>query len=104
MAQPDQRDMRRRFSENLRGLRAKRELTQEQLAFRTGIHRTQISIYENGQRLPNFESLIRLSGALGASTADLTAGIEFEPITAVGGAIHVGVGASADAMPPPPRE
>jgi transcriptional regulator with XRE-family HTH domain len=85
-----QAEMRRRFSVNLRDLRVDRGYTQEKLAFRAGLDRTAISLWECADRLPSFEPLIRLAGALDASITDLTAGIEFRPIVAIGGGIRIG--------------
>jgi transcriptional regulator with XRE-family HTH domain len=47
--------MAERFAANLRRLREAAGLSQEELAFRAQIHRTQISLLETGQRLPRFE-------------------------------------------------
>ncbi|MFT3864492.1 MAG: helix-turn-helix transcriptional regulator [Solirubrobacterales bacterium] len=68
-----------RFATNLRRLRAEADLTQEELAFRAGIHRTQISLMEAGERLPRYETLVRLRGALGVEAADLFEGIAWTP-------------------------
>jgi transcriptional regulator with XRE-family HTH domain len=69
----------KQFAANLRRLRAADGLSQEELAFRAGIHRTQVSLLESGKRFPRFITLVKLKGALGASANDLFAGIEFEP-------------------------
>jgi transcriptional regulator with XRE-family HTH domain len=78
-----------RFAANLRRLREGAGLSQEELSFRAGIHRTQISLFENGTRLPRFETLIRLAGAVGASAADLCEGIVWEPIISVTGGLEI---------------
>jgi transcriptional regulator with XRE-family HTH domain len=54
------------------------DLSQEALAERAGIHRTQISMYENGERMPLASSLIKLAAALGISVDQLLVGIEWE--------------------------
>jgi transcriptional regulator with XRE-family HTH domain len=54
------------------------ELSQEALAERATIHRTQISFYENGERMPFTSTLIKLAAALGVSVGRLTDGIEWE--------------------------
>lgn len=43
------------FAKNLKQLREKRELTQEELARELGISKSTISMYENGNREPDFE-------------------------------------------------
>jgi len=78
-----------RFAANLVQARHARGLSQEELAFRAGVHRTQVSLLENGNRLPRFETLIKLAGALSVSVADLTDGIAWEPIVSISGGIKV---------------
>lgn len=46
-----------RFSEILKELRKRDDLTQEQLAKNCGISKSAISMYENGNRTPDFETL-----------------------------------------------
>jgi transcriptional regulator with XRE-family HTH domain len=54
------------------------DLSQEALAERAGIHRTQISSYENGERMPLTSSLIKLAAALGISVGQLVVGIDWK--------------------------
>jgi transcriptional regulator with XRE-family HTH domain len=54
------------------------DLSQETLAHRAGIHRTQISLYESGRRMPLAATLVRLAAALGVSADQLLAGVEWE--------------------------
>jgi transcriptional regulator with XRE-family HTH domain len=49
------------------------------VAFRAGVHPTQISLMECGERLPRFQTLVRLVGALGVAHGRLFAGIAWEP-------------------------
>jgi transcriptional regulator with XRE-family HTH domain len=79
----------RRFAANLRRLREAAGLSQEELSFRAAVHRTQISLLENGARLPRFETLIKLAGALDATPNDLAEGITWEPIVAIAGGLSV---------------
>ncbi|HEY0280159.1 MAG TPA: helix-turn-helix transcriptional regulator [Solirubrobacterales bacterium] len=53
------------------------DLSQEALAERAGIHRTQISLYENGERMPMTSTLLKLAAALGVSVDQLLVGIEW---------------------------
>ncbi len=79
----------RRFAANLRRLRADAGLTQEELAFRAAIHRTQVSLLEGGGRMPRVLTLVRLAGALGTTPDDLLDGIVWEPIVWLGGGLVV---------------
>jgi transcriptional regulator with XRE-family HTH domain len=54
-------------------------LTQEALAFRAEIHRTQITLYETGQRLPIVISLLKLAAACAVTANDLLVGLEWMP-------------------------
>jgi transcriptional regulator with XRE-family HTH domain len=77
-----------RFGENLLRIRQARKLSQEALAERAGIHRTQLSFLENGRRQPLMETLSRLAGALDVPVSMLTEGIVFVPGSG-GGEFHV---------------
>ncbi len=55
----------------LRLYRQKADLTQEELGFRFGLHRTYISLLERGERIPSLETLLQLSEFLGASPVEL---------------------------------
>jgi transcriptional regulator with XRE-family HTH domain len=54
------------------------DLSQEAVADRAGIHRTLISNYEHGRRMPLTSTLIKLAAALGVSVDQLVVGIEWE--------------------------
>ncbi len=85
-----------RFAANLRRAREEADLTQEDLAFRAAIHRTQVSLLEGGRRLPRFETLIRLAGGLGVATSALTEGIVWEPVESLAGGLLVSPPEDAD--------
>jgi DNA-binding XRE family transcriptional regulator len=55
------------FSEKLRQLREQAELTQEQLAQRSGVNLWTIRGYEQGRREPNWKGAIDLARALGVT-------------------------------------
>ena len=55
---------RRRFALNLRIERKAQALSQERLALRAKIHRTEISLLERGNRDPRLSTIVRLSRAL----------------------------------------
>ncbi len=64
-----------RFREVLKELRSKAGLTQERLAERAGIPLSSLRGHEQGQRLPSWASVVKLSRALGVPT-DAFAGCE----------------------------
>lgn len=78
-----------RFAFNVRRLRAAADVSQEELAFRADVHRTQVSLIEAGERLPRLETLVKLAGALGVTTNDLVEGIAWEPFEQLSGGFAV---------------
>jgi transcriptional regulator with XRE-family HTH domain len=53
--------------------------SQETVADRAGIHRTQMSLLESGARLPNLETVVRVAGGVGLSAGELLGPIRWEP-------------------------
>jgi transcriptional regulator with XRE-family HTH domain len=74
------RSVREAFSRNLRRIRAKKELSQEDLARLTEMHRTEISALERGKREPRLQTLIKLSAVLETPLSELFSGIEWRPL------------------------
>lgn len=72
-------DIAERFAENLVRLRQAAGMSQEELAFRASIHRTQISLMESGNRQPRLDTLVKLAGALEVPIETLLEGITWEP-------------------------
>lgn len=60
-------------------------LSQEELGFRAGLHRTEVSQLERGLRLARIDTLAKLAGALGIEAGDLMAGIRWQPATSFKG-------------------
>jgi len=63
------------FSENLLILRRRAGISQEELGFRSNLHRTEIGVLERGHRMPRIDTLAKLAGALEVTPNDLMAGI-----------------------------
>lgn len=82
-------DVAERFAENLLRLRQRRKLSQEELAARASVHRTQISLMESGKRLPRLDTLIKLAGALEVEVPKLVEGISWEPTVTQSGQFDV---------------
>ena len=64
-------DLRQTFATNLRRLRHKAELSQEELADRADINRTYISKLETGATYAGLEIIGKLAEVLGAEPADM---------------------------------
>lgn len=64
-------DMRRLVGRNVRRHRLANNLTQEELAIRTGFDQRYISQLENGRRNPTIVSLFELAQGLGVTPVDL---------------------------------
>lgn len=77
---PDaEESLKARFGENVRLLRARVHISQEELGFRSDVHRTQISLIESGQRLPKIGTALKLAAALEVELSTLLAGIAYRP-------------------------
>ncbi len=63
------------FAANLRRIRERTGLSQEELAARCGLHRTEISFLERAQREPRLSTIVKLAKALNVSAADLLKGL-----------------------------
>jgi transcriptional regulator with XRE-family HTH domain len=67
---------RERFASNLRRERKRLGISQEELGFRCGLHRTEISLLERAQRDPRLPTIVQLARALDVSASDLLAGVK----------------------------
>ncbi len=72
-------DLSRRFGDNLRRVRRREGLSQEQLAGRSCLHRTEIGKLENAERVPRIDTLVRLAGAMAVPPGELLDGIDWVP-------------------------
>lgn len=61
------------FGRNLKRLRASAGLSQEELAARSGLHRTYVSSVERGNRNVSLENIFALADALKCDPRDLLA-------------------------------
>lgn len=64
------------FQRVLRELRKQRGLTQENLGFESGLHRTAIGLLERGERVPSLSTLYKLAGPLGVAPSAMLARAE----------------------------
>ncbi|HKI66178.1 MAG TPA: helix-turn-helix transcriptional regulator, partial [Solirubrobacterales bacterium] len=69
---------RERFAQNLVVARRASGLTQDELANRCKLHRTEISLLERAGREPRLGTLVKLAGSLGVSVESLAAGVRWD--------------------------
>ncbi len=62
---------RKQFGKRLRELRKKAELSQEELGFRAGIHRTYVGAIERGEQNLSIDNIHKLAKALKISPDEL---------------------------------
>ncbi len=67
------------FGENLARCRKRADMSQEELAIRASLHRTEISMLERGARVARIDTLVKLAGALSIPPGDLIVGIDWAP-------------------------
>jgi transcriptional regulator with XRE-family HTH domain len=64
---------------NLARLREAEGLSQEEVAYRAGLHRTEISLLELGKRTVRIDTVVRVAGALGVDMLKAFEGVRWEP-------------------------
>ncbi len=60
-------------------------ISQDEVAYRASIHRTEVSQLERGFRTPRIDTLIKLAASLAVSADELLEGIEWAPGHTVAG-------------------
>lgn len=85
------------FGKNLARARRIAGLSQEELAQRASLHRTEIGMLEHGQRVARIDTVVKLAGAMAIEPGVLLEGIHWAPRSrAAGGfsfsAAHFGGG------------
>lgn len=68
-----------RFGLNLRRVRRREDLTQEELSELAGLHRNEIGRLENGERVPRIDTFVRLADSAGVPPVELLEGIYWIP-------------------------
>ena len=61
----------KQFGEKIRNLRQARNLSQEELAFKAGVHRTYLGGIERGERNPSLRNIIAIANALEVTLVEL---------------------------------
>ena len=68
------------FGRNLRRARRAADISQEELGFASGLHRTEIGLLERGERLPRLDTALRVAAGVGVRiNSPLVEGIEWMP-------------------------
>ena len=67
------------FGENVRRCRKRAGVSQEELGWRSSLHRTEVGLLERGARTPRIDTLIKLATALEVEPGELLAGIDWMP-------------------------
>jgi transcriptional regulator with XRE-family HTH domain len=82
------REVAERLGENLRRTRRRVGLSQEQVAIRASLHRTEVGLLERGGRVARVDTLVQLAGAMSVQPADLLDGIGWTPGGVQGGSFE----------------
>jgi len=61
----------KQFGERVRKLRLARSLSQEELAFKSGVHRTYLGSIERGERNPSLKNIAAIAKALDVTLSQL---------------------------------
>lgn len=72
-------DLARHFGENLRRGRKLARMSQEDLACRAALHRTEVSFLERGYRMPSIETLLKVAAAVEVPEGRLLDGVDWIP-------------------------
>jgi transcriptional regulator with XRE-family HTH domain len=68
---PEDSSLAKSFGQALRQLRLERGLSQEELGFESGYHRTYISLLERGKKSPSLKTIFRLAKVLRVEPSEM---------------------------------
>lgn len=77
------------FGRNLWHQRRRADLSQQELADLTGLHRAGIGKIERGEQLPRLDTILKASAGVGASPCELMAGLRWYPGREIEGEFNV---------------
>jgi len=69
-------DVLKKLGNNIRKYRNNLNISQENLAFESGLHRTYIGSIERGEKNVSFKNLYKIASALKTTVSELTNGIK----------------------------
>jgi len=73
---PEDRSIEKFFGQVLQQLRKERGLSQEELGFESGYHRTYISLLERGKKSPSLQTMFQLAKALKVELSEIVERIQ----------------------------
>lgn len=68
-----------RFGRDVFLARRRADLSQEELSIRAVVHRTEVGLVENGERVPRLDTILKLAGGIDADPCDLLDGLAWVP-------------------------
>jgi transcriptional regulator with XRE-family HTH domain len=71
MAKSVGNSIQQKFGERIRALRTAKGYSQEELAFKAGVHRTYLGGIERGERNPSLKNIAAIAEALGVALSEL---------------------------------
>jgi len=86
---PPTEEVKVRFGKNLARARRRAGLSQEELAFLAGLHRTEVGLIERGERTPRIDTAAKLSGALEVPVEEMLEGIAWRPPPVTSGGFDI---------------
>ena len=75
---PEAAPLKKVFARVLREIRTQRGVSQEDLGFESGYHRTYIGLLERGQMNPSLQTILSIAAALGIRAAEIVQRVEEE--------------------------
>jgi transcriptional regulator with XRE-family HTH domain len=82
--QSDRQIVLKRVAANLRSARRRLGIGQETLGILAGLHRTEIGMLENAERIPRIDSVVKLATVLGIPVDQIVDGLTWEPSRRLG--------------------
>ncbi len=82
--QSDRQIILNRVAENLRSTRRRLGVSQETLGILAGLHRTEIGMLENAERIPRIDSVVKLATVLEIPVDQIVDGLTWEPPRRIG--------------------
>lgn len=79
-----------RFAENMHRCRTRAGLSQEEVGYRSSLHRTEISLLECASRVPRIDTVVKIAGALEVEPGALLEGISWNAGHVIFGEFRLG--------------